>query len=156
MTKARNKDGQLSPSASLFRVSGFGHSFGFLVSDFGFLTTHFPLDEHHLVSILFGMNDEGKQIFILGDRPYQLVEVSGPIRRESRTFPAQFDHDAGVLKISSLIPLEQRAWVVAVAVSDACFRLWRPIPIVWPNERLSHPHASSRPRPGPEGDRPHR
>jgi hypothetical protein len=62
-----------------------------------------------------------------------LLEVDGPLRRGNQTFPAQFDHVAGVLKISRTVPVEQRSWVVAVAVSDACQRLWKPVPVIWPN-----------------------
>ncbi len=101
------------------------------------------------------MQRNGKQIFLLGDRPYELVAVSGPIRRGNRTFPAQFDHEKGVLKISRSVPVDQRAWVVAVAVSDACFRLWKPIPIVWPNERPAEQRGFSPRQPDPDRDRPH-
>ncbi len=79
------------------------------------------------------MQNKVKQIFSLGSRQYEIVEVDGPICRGNRVFPAQFDHDAGVLNISSAVPMEQRAWVLAVAISDACFRLWKPIPVIWPN-----------------------
>jgi hypothetical protein len=78
------------------------------------------------------MGTEGKQIFKVGGRIYELVEVEGPIRRGNRVVPAQFDHDQGVLRISTLVPLDQRAWVAAVAVSDACFRIWRPLPVEFP------------------------
>ena len=106
------------------------------------------------------MRNKVTQIFSLGDRQYHLVEVEGPIQRGNGVFPAQFDHDAGVLKISKTVPLDRRAWVVAVAISDACFRLWRPIPVIWPNwlpdESLpDDPPAFSPRRPGPAGDPPH-
>lgn len=99
------------------------------------------------------------EIFSLGNRRYRLVVVEGEIRRGNRVFPAQFDHDAGVLRISSTVPVEQRAWVVAVAVSDACFRLWQPVPVIWPNWLPSlpdRPGDASPPRRGPEGDPPDR
>jgi hypothetical protein len=88
----------------------------------------------------------GPQVFRIGGRPYELVEVDGPLPpRAGETFPAQFDHAAGVLRVSRTVPVEQRAWVVAVAVSDACFRLWRPVPVVWPNwlpvDRPARPSA---------------
>ena len=91
-----------------------------------------------LVRILFGMGTEGKQaaaqIFRIGGRQYELVEVDGPLPpRAGETFPAQFDHAAGLLRVSRTVPAEQRAWVVAVAVSDACYRLWRPVPVIWPD-----------------------
>ena len=83
------------------------------------------------------MGTEGKRIsariFRIGERPYELVEVDGPVERDGQTFAAQFDHEAGVLRVSRTVPPEQRAWVVAVAVSDACFRLWRPVPVIWPD-----------------------
>ena len=83
------------------------------------------------------------QLFPLGGRVYELVEVDGPLRRGSDTFPTQFDHDAGVLRVSRTVPVEQRAWVVAVAVSDACFRLWRPVPVEWPDWLPADRPASS-------------
>jgi hypothetical protein len=100
-----------------------------------------------------------KQIFSLGNRVYELVVIEGPIVRENRRFPAQFDHGAGVLRISSTVPVEQRAWVAAVAVSDACLRLWKPIPLIFPNwipDRRDDPPAGGSPRPGPADDRPDR
>ena len=81
---------------------------------------------------MFGMIREGKRIFRIGDRQYELLEVDGPIEREGKLFPAQFDHAAGVLRVSKSVPMDDRPWVVAVAVSDACFRLWRPIPVLFP------------------------
>lgn len=113
------------------------------------------------------MANEIKQIFSLGSRPYELVEVDGPIRRGKRTFPAQFDHDAGVLRISKTVPVEQRAWVVAVAVADACFLLWKPLPVIWPigwrlglasdpaTDRLGDRRASPPRRPDAADDPPH-
>ncbi len=98
------------------------------------------------VSILFGMQEKRKQIFLLGDRPYELVEVSGPICRGKRCFPSQFDHESRLLKISKSVPQEQRAWVAAVAVSDACFRLWRPIPVIWPDWVDDRPRGLPPPR----------
>jgi hypothetical protein len=83
------------------------------------------------------MGTEGKQnaarVFRIGGRQYELVEVDGPVERDGQAFPAQFDHAAGVLRLSRAVPVEERAWVVAVAVSDACFRLWRPVPVIWPD-----------------------
>ncbi len=81
------------------------------------------------------MKQEGKKIFLIGDRQYELVEVDGPIRRKNETFAVQFDHDAGVLKLSKQVPVEDRPWAVAVAVSDACRRVFRPIPVIWPKWR---------------------
>ena len=95
-----------------------------------------------------------KQIFPIGDRPYELTVVSGPIYRENRIVPAQFDHEKKVLRISSAVPIEDRAWVVAVAVSDACFRLWRPIPILWPAPPCFPPDREA-PPPGLADDPPH-
>ncbi len=81
---------------------------------------------------MFGMAEIGKQIFLMGDRQYELVEVDGPIDRDGRRCAVQFDHDAAVLKVSRQIPVSQRPVVIANAVSDACFRLWKPVPVVWP------------------------
>lgn len=99
------------------------------------------------------MDHNVKQIFQIGNRAYELVVVEGPIVRGNRGFPAQFDHDAGVLRISSTVPVDQRAWAVAVAVSDACFRMWNPIPLIFPHW-LSDPPAGGLPRPDPADDRP--
>lgn len=103
---------------------------------------------------MFGMAWEGKQIFRIGDRQYELREVDGPLRCGDRVFPAQFDHEAGVLKISRTVPVQQRAWVVAVAVSDACQRLWKPVPVIWPNWRPDDRSAFGSPRRGPASDPP--
>ncbi len=89
-----------------------------------------------------------KQIFSLGARQYELVIVDGPICRGNRVFPAQFDHELGVLKVSATVPVDQRAWVVAVAVSDACFRQWQPIPVIWPRWL---PGRQDGPSPPPRG-----
>jgi hypothetical protein len=100
-----------------------------------------------------------KQIFQIGNRPYELIVVSGPIYRENRVVLTQFDHEKRVLRISSVVPIEDRAWAVAVAVSDACFRLWRPIPVVWPRFPIVpppfFPPAPEPPRPGLADDPPH-
>jgi hypothetical protein len=102
------------------------------------------------------MNQNVKQIFSLGNRPYEIVVVDGVIHRGNRSFPAQFDHDAGLLKISIDVPIDQRAWVVAVAISDACFRLWKPIPVIWPQTLGPvEPDVFSPPRRGPADDQPH-
>ena len=93
----------------------------FIIPRSSFSCIHVSLDDLNNVRILLGMPNKSKQIFCLGARQYELVEVDGPIYRENQRFPAQFDHDAGVLRISKTVPLEQRAWLVAVAVSDACF-----------------------------------
>jgi hypothetical protein len=130
------------------------HSCSFLISS---------LDSQTDVSILFGMANQVKQIFSIGDRQYELIEVDGPISRQNRLFPAQFDHEAGVLRISKTVPPEQLAWVVAVAVSDACFQLWKPLPVIWPagwplgqSPRWPVDRRVLPPRPpGTEGDRPH-
>jgi hypothetical protein len=110
------------------------------------------------------MPEKINQIFSLGSRAYELIEVDGPICRGNRTFPAQFDHDAGVLRISKTVPIEQRAWVVAVAVADACFLMWNPVPVIWPIGWTSDPptglpgdRRASPPRgPDPADDPPHR
>jgi hypothetical protein len=81
---------------------------------------------------MFGSIMNSKQFFLMGDRRYELVEVDGPIDRGGRRCAVQFDHDAAVLKVSRQIPLSQRSVVIAMAVSDACFRLWKPVPVVWP------------------------
>jgi hypothetical protein len=81
---------------------------------------------------MFGMQKIGKQYFLLGDRRYELVEVDGPIDRAGKRCAVQFDHAAAVLKVSREIPVLQRSVVIANAVSDACFRLWKPIPVIWP------------------------
>jgi hypothetical protein len=101
------------------------------------------------------MDDQGKKIFRIAGQQYELVEVCGPIVRGSRSFTAQFDHEAGVLKISNEVPLADRAWVVAVAVSDACFQMWKPIPVIWPPWQPYDRSASDRLRPDPEDDPPH-
>lgn len=103
---------------------------------------------------MFGMAPEGKKIFRLGERQYELVEVDGPICRGTKKFPAQFDHEACVLRISRTVPAEERAWVVAIAVSDACFRMWRPIPVIWPNWQPADRSGGGRLRPGPASDPP--
>jgi hypothetical protein len=122
-------------------------------------TPHSTLDLSTNVRILFGMQNNVKQIFSLGHRRYEIVIVDGLIRRGNRTFAAQFDHDAGLLNISIDVPIEQRAWVVAVAISDACFRLWKPIPVIWPTPLHGclpdGQDAFSAPRLGPADDRPH-
>jgi hypothetical protein len=51
------------------------------------------LDTQLDVRILLGSMKNIKQIFSLGNRPYEIVEVEGPIHRGNRTFPAQFDHE---------------------------------------------------------------
>lgn len=104
---------------------------------------------------MFGMDTQGKRIFNIGSRQYELVEVDGPICRGKRRFPAQFDHEAGVLKISNAVPPGDRAWVVAVAVSDACYQMWRPIPVIWPPWQPCDRGASGRHRRGPADDPPH-
>ena len=81
---------------------------------------------------MFGMEKNGKQYFLMGDRRYELVEVDGPIDRAGKRSAVQFDHAAAVLKVSREIPVSQRSVVIANAVSDACFRLWKPVPVVWP------------------------
>jgi hypothetical protein len=81
---------------------------------------------------MFGMNQNGKQFFLMGDRRYELVEVDGPITCGQRRCAVQFDHAAGVLKMSRQVPMSQRPVVIASAVSDACFRLWKPVPVIWP------------------------
>ena len=105
------------------------------------------------------MVTEGKtpgQIFRIGGRQYELVEVDGPCERAGQTFPAQFDHAAGILRLSRTVPPDQRAWVVAVAVSDACFRLWRPVPVIWPDwAPADRPPAAASPPRG-RGSRPAR
>jgi len=78
------------------------------------------------------MAEFGKQFFLMGDRRYELVEVDGPIDRSGKRCAVQFDHAAAVLKVSRQIPASQRTLIVASAVSDACFRLWKPIPVIWP------------------------
>ncbi len=107
------------------------------------------------------MATEGKtgvgQIFRIGGREYELREVDGPVERGGDVFPAQFDHAAGVLLLSRAVPVEQRAWVVAVAVSDACFRLWRPVPVIWPDwEPADRTAASTAGAAGGRGRRPGR
>ncbi len=99
------------------------------------------------------MPTQRKQIFQVGNRVYELVLVEGPIYRDGQSFAAQFDHDAGVLRVSKRVPRDQRAWVTAVAVSDACFRLWNPIPLIYPDWRPDPP-ACGPSRPGPEDDPP--
>lgn len=81
---------------------------------------------------MFGMADGDKQIFLMGRQCYELVEVDGPIVRQGRACAVQFDHEQRVLRVSRQIPAHQRAAVVASAVSDACYRLWRPVPVIWP------------------------
>ncbi len=120
-----------------------------------FIISHSAFDIPTYVRILFGMHSNVKQIFSLGHRPYEIVVVDGIIRRGNRCFPAQFDHEAGLLKLSVDVPIEQRAWVVAVAVSDAAFRLWRPIPVIFPNcFEPASPDVFSPPRLGPADDQP--
>ncbi len=102
------------------------------------------------------MVTEGKQIFSIGGRCYEIVEVTGPICRGDQTFPTQFDHDSGQLRISSTVPLADRPCVVAAAVSDACFRLWRPIPLIHPNWQPSDRPAGARRLLGPANGRPSR
>ena len=70
---------------------------------------------------MFGMASKGKQIFSMGGRLYALVISDGPIGRNGERYAAQFDHEARVLRVSRLVPLRHRPWVVAVAVCDA----WR-------------------------------
>ena len=77
------------------------------------------------------MGAEGN-FFLLGSQPYELVEVDGPIIRSGRACAAQFDHRRRLLRISRQIPPHQRALVVAAAVNDACMRMWRPVPVIWP------------------------
>ena len=96
------------------------------------------------------MGQEGNpaaRIFRIGGRQYELVEVDGELPPVAgQVGPAQFDHDAGVLRVSRSVPAELRAWAVAVAVSDACFRLWRPVPVIWPNWLpADRPPATRRP-----------
>ncbi len=80
------------------------------------------------------------RFFPMGGRQYELVEVDGPLpTRKGEVFPAQFDHAAGVLRISRTVPVAERAWVVAVAVSDACFQMWRPVPVIGPELEESEP-----------------
>jgi hypothetical protein len=86
---------------------------------------------------MFGMDSQGKQFFLVGNRRYELIEVDGPINRAGKRCAVQFDHAAGVLKVSRQIPASQRSVVIANAVSDACFRLWKPVPVVWPKWYLS-------------------
>ena len=81
---------------------------------------------------MFGMATRGKQFFLLGNRRYRVVVVSGPIRRGGRAAAVQFDHRRRVLRVSKQIPAEQLPAVIANAVGDACFRLWRPVKVVWP------------------------
>ena len=81
---------------------------------------------------MFGMPENGKQFFLMGDRRYELVEVDGPIDCGDRRCTVQFNHAAAVLKVSQQIPASQRTLIVASAVSDACFRLWKPVPVIWP------------------------
>jgi hypothetical protein len=100
------------------------------------------------------MRSDGKQIFRIGSRVYELVEVDGPIFAENDVVAAQFDHDAGVLRISRLVPVGQRAWLVAAAVSDACFQFWNPVPVDFPNWQPDDRSGSGPTRPGFERDRP--
>jgi hypothetical protein len=117
----------------LFRHSSLIRGFGFRHSDFQSdnLSIAVPIK----VSIMFGYAMEGKKIFTLGDRPYELIEVDGPICRGNQKFPAQFDHDAQVLRLSKTVPMEMRPVIVAVAISDAYRRMWKPIPVIWPHWR---------------------
>ena len=103
---------------------------------------------------MFGMTGDVKKIFRIGGRQYELVEVDGPLCRGSKRFATQFDHDAGILKISRTVPVDQRPWAVAVAVSDACFRLWRPIPVIWPNWQPADRAGGGRILPDTEGGPP--
>jgi hypothetical protein len=80
---------------------------------------------------MFGM-PRFRNFFLLGRQRYELIEVDGPIVRGGRACAVQFDHERRVLRVSRRIPPAQRALVVACAVSDACRRLWRPVPVVWP------------------------
>ncbi len=84
------------------------------------------------------MKTEGKtavsRIFRIGGRQYEFVEVDDPFPPgDGEVSATQFDHAAGVLRVSRSVPVDERAWAVAVAVSDACYRLWRPIPVIWPD-----------------------
>ncbi len=99
----------------------------------------FPLPLFTLVRILFGMRSDGKQIFWMAGRLYALVVSDGPIGRDGERFAAQFDHEAGVLRVSRLVPVRHRPWVVAVAVSDAYARLCRPVDRVSPASASAHP-----------------
>ncbi len=105
---------------------------------------------------MFGMFENRKQIFRIGNQVYELTEVEGEICRGNRRFPAQFDHEKGLLKVSTLVPIEQRAWVVAVAISDACLQVWKPIPVIWPQWLTDAPPACGQPPPDPADDPPDR
>jgi hypothetical protein len=133
-------------------------SLRFIIHHSSFIVKHlFPsLAFTQQVRILLGYMKKVKQIFLLGARPYELVEVEGPIFRENRCFPAQFDHDAGMLRISKTVPVEQRAWVVAVAVADACFLMWKPLPVIWPVGWLDDPGGWQLPGRGAGDDPPDR
>ena len=86
----------------------------------------------HTVSV-----ENGTQFFLMGDRQYELVEVDGPITCGQRRCAVQFDHAACVLKMSRQVPMSQRPLVIASAVSDACLRLWKPVPVIWPKWDMS-------------------
>jgi hypothetical protein len=137
-------NGRKSSRRLVFRSSFIAHRSSFL-----------PLTPESNVRILLGTMNKIKQIFFIANRQYELIEVDGPISRQNRLFPAQFDHEAGVLRISKTVPLEQRAWVVAVEVSDACLQMWKPLPVIWPiGWPGDRPALPPRP-PGAADDRPH-
>lgn len=84
------------------------------------------------------MPEERKNIFLIGNRVYEWVLDEGMMNGGAA---AQFDHERAVLRVSARVPVELRAVVTAMAVSDACQRLWRPIPVVWPRWRHDPPAA---------------
>lgn len=81
---------------------------------------------------MFGMGESSKHYFLMGTQCYELVEMEGPIRRGRRACAVQFDHERRMLAVSAGMEPMQRTLVVASAVSEACFRLWRPVPVMWP------------------------
>jgi hypothetical protein len=99
------------------------------------------------------MESKGKKYFLMGDQQYTLVEVDGPIKRNGKRCAVQFDHEAKVLRVSKQIPFQQRMLVVASAVSDACFRMWKPMPVIWPDWQRGERRASRSRRRDP-GDGP--
>lgn len=99
---------------------------------------------------MLGMASKSKNYFRVGANLYEYVEVDGPIRRGGQTLVADFDHIACKFYLSRTVPVNRRPIVAAAAISDLCFRLWKPLPAIHP-PWLPDEADPPEPAPGPAG-----
>ncbi len=96
---------------------------------------------------MLGMPRKSKHYFRVGENVYEYVEVDGPIRRGDEELVADFDHVGCKFYLSRSVPVGRRPVVAAAAISDLCFRLWKPLPVIQPTWQ---PDEADPHEPGPD------